>query len=71
MLKGHPSFVGVGADLLKFEDRYTMIISNLVGNVIITDNLKGANEIAKLVQYRYRIVTLDGDVVNPGGSMSG
>ncbi|MBN8191493.1 chromosome segregation protein SMC [Bacillus sp. NTK074B] len=71
MLKGHPSYVGVGTDLLKFEDRYQMIISNLVGNVIITENLKGANEIAKLVQYRYRIVTLDGDVVNPGGSMSG
>ncbi|MFI8686303.1 chromosome segregation protein SMC [Rossellomorea sp. NPDC077527] len=71
MLKGHPSFVGVGADLIEFEDRFHMVISNLVGNVIITKDLKGANEIAKLIQYRYRLVTLDGDVVNPGGSMSG
>ncbi|BCB03324.1 chromosome segregation protein SMC [Bacillus sp. KH172YL63] len=71
MLKGHPSFIGVAADLLDYDERFHMVISNLVGNVIITKDLKGANEIAKLVQYRYRLVTLEGDVVNPGGSMSG
>ncbi|TMU87816.1 chromosome segregation protein SMC [Bacillus sp. BHET2] len=71
MLKGHASFIGIGADLLSYDERYQMVISNLVGNVIITKDLKGANEIAKLIQYRYRLVTLDGDVVNPGGSMSG
>jgi chromosome segregation protein len=71
MLKGHPSFVGIGSDLISFDTRYGMIMSNLLGNVLITKDLKGANEIAKLIQYRYRIVTLDGDVVNPGGSMSG
>ncbi|MGD6849725.1 chromosome segregation protein SMC [Rossellomorea aquimaris] len=71
MLKGHSSFIGVGTDLLNYEERFQMVISNLVGNVIITEDLKGANEIAKLIQYRYRLVTLDGDVVNPGGSMSG
>lgn len=71
MLKGHPSFIGVGTDLLNYDQRFQMVISNLVGNVIIAKDLKGANEIAKLIQYRYRLVTLDGDVVNPGGSMSG
>ncbi|MGG1630532.1 chromosome segregation protein SMC [Rossellomorea sp. NRS-1567] len=71
MLKGYPSFIGVGTDLLNYDQRFQMVISNLVGNVIIAKDLKGANEIAKLIQYRYRLVTLDGDVVNPGGSMSG
>ncbi|MGM0863575.1 MAG: chromosome segregation protein SMC [Bacillota bacterium] len=71
MLKGHSSFIGVGTDLLNYDHRFQMVISNLVGNVIITKDLKGAHEIAKLIQYRYRLVTLDGDVVNPGGSMSG
>jgi chromosome segregation protein len=71
MLKGHSSFIGVGTDLLNYDHRFQMVISNLVGNVIITKDLKGANEIAKLIQYRHRLVTLDGDVVNPGGSMSG
>ncbi|WP_064093740.1 chromosome segregation protein SMC [Rossellomorea aquimaris] len=71
VLKEHPSFVGVGSDLVEYDTRYQMIISNLVGNVIITKDLKGANDIARLVQYRFRLVTLEGDVVNPGGSMSG
>jgi chromosome segregation protein len=71
MLKGHHSFVGVGSELISFNPRYGMIMSNLLGNVLITKDLKGANEIAKMIQYRYRLVTLEGDVVNPGGSMSG
>jgi chromosome segregation protein len=71
MLKGHPSFVGVGSGLIRYDPRYGTIMSNLLGNVLITKDLKGASEIAKLVQYRYRLVTLEGDVVNPGGSMSG
>jgi chromosome segregation protein len=71
MLKGHPSFVGVGSELISFDPKYGTIMSNLLGNVLITEDLKGANDIAKLVQYRYRLVTLEGDVVNPGGSMSG
>ncbi|MFW0779932.1 chromosome segregation protein SMC [Rossellomorea marisflavi] len=71
MLKGHPSFVGIGSDLVQYDGRFERIVSNLLGHVIITEDLKGANEIAKLIQYRYRLVTLDGDVVNPGGSMTG
>ncbi len=38
---------------------------------MITKDLKGANELAKILQYRCRLVTLDGDIVNPGGSMTG
>jgi chromosome segregation protein len=71
VLKGHHSYIGVGSELISFDPRYGMIISNLLGNVLITKDLKGANEIAKMIQYRYRLVTLEGDVVNPGGSMSG
>ncbi len=66
MLKGHPSFVGIGSDLVQYDGRFERIVSNLLGHVIITEDLKGANEIAKLIQYRYRLVTLDGDVVNRG-----
>jgi chromosome segregation protein len=71
MIKGHPSFIGVSADLIQFGAEYEEVILNLLGNVIITKDLKGANEIAKLLQYRSRLVTLDGDIVNPGGSMTG
>lgn len=71
MIQSHPAFVGTGASLVKFDDKYTEVINNLLGNVVITKNLKGANELAKLLQYRSRLVTLEGDVVNPGGSMTG
>jgi chromosome segregation protein len=71
MIKGHPSFVGIASDLIQFDTKYEDVILNLLGNVVITKDLKGANEIAKLLQYRSRMVTLDGDIVNPGGSMTG
>ena len=44
---------------------------NLLGNTIIVDHLKHANELARAIKYRTRIVTLEGDIVNPGGSMTG
>ncbi|MGS2776818.1 chromosome segregation protein SMC [Robertmurraya sp. GLU-23] len=70
-LKGHPSYVGVAKDLIGFDQKYEEIFSNLLGTVVITKDLKGANELAKLLQYRCRFVTTDGDIVNPGGSMTG
>lgn len=71
MIKGHPSFIGVSSDLIQYNPKYEEIILNLLGNVVITKDLKGANDIAKLLQYRARLVTLDGDIVNPGGAMTG
>ncbi|RZT22972.1 chromosome segregation protein SMC [Fictibacillus sp. BK138] len=65
------SFVGVAADLVQYDQKYKNIVGNLLGNIIISRDLAGANTIAKQVNYRYRIVTLEGDVVSPGGSMSG
>ncbi|MDE3838488.1 chromosome segregation protein SMC [Bacillus methanolicus] len=70
-IEKHPSFVGVAADLVQFDRKYANIILYLLGNVVITKDLKSANELAKLLEYRYRIVTLEGDIVNPGGSMTG
>ncbi|MGF9856367.1 chromosome segregation protein SMC [Priestia endophytica] len=70
-MQGSPSFVGVARDLISYEQKYENIVSNLLGTVIVTKDLRGANELARLVSHRYRFVTLEGDVVNPGGSMSG
>ncbi|WP_409275638.1 chromosome segregation protein SMC [Neobacillus sp. SCS-31] len=67
----HPSFIGTASGLVEFEDKYRNIIENLLGNVFIASDLKGANEIARSLQYRMRVVTLEGDVVNAGGSMTG
>ncbi len=67
----HSSFLRVASELVTFDPAYRRIIQNLLGTVLITEDLKGANELAKLLGHRYRIVTLEGDVVNPGGSMTG
>ncbi|WP_019152817.1 chromosome segregation protein SMC [Robertmurraya massiliosenegalensis] len=70
-ISGHPAYVGIAAELISHDQKYNQIVSSLLGNVIITKDLKGANEMAKILQYRCRFVTLDGDVVNAGGSMTG
>jgi len=69
--KKHAGFVGIASELVNTDSIYQKVISHLMGHIIITQTLKDANEIAVLTGRRYRIVTLDGDVVNPGGSMSG
>ncbi|MEF3303005.1 chromosome segregation protein SMC [Paenibacillus sp. GYB003] len=64
-------FVGIAVHLVQFESKYENIVASLLGNVIVAATLEDANRIAAKCQYRYRVVTLEGDVVNPGGSMSG
>ena len=56
---------------MNVEGPYKIITENLLGNVIVAKTLTGASEIAKAVNYRYRVVTLDGDIVNAGGSLTG
>ena len=56
---------------MQYNNKYENVVSNLLGTVIVAKDLRGANELAKQLQYRYRIVTIEGDVVNPGGSMTG
>jgi chromosome segregation protein len=70
-IQNHPSLIGPAASLVKFEKKYDEVINNLLGNVVITKDLRGANELAKILQYRCRLVTIEGDIVNPGGSMTG
>ncbi|RLQ92697.1 chromosome segregation protein SMC [Planomicrobium sp. Y74] len=70
-IRQHPAFIKIAFELVEYDPAYSMIIENLLGNVIIADDLKGANAIAKLTGNRYRVVTLEGDIVNAGGSMTG
>ncbi|SMO46479.1 chromosome segregation protein SMC [Melghirimyces algeriensis] len=71
MLKEMSGVVGVAADLVKADKAYRTLVENLLGHVIVARKLEDANKVARRMGYRYRIVTLEGDVVNPGGSMSG
>ena len=68
---GHPSFINTADKLVEAEETFDTIVAHLLGHVIIAKDLDGAKAIANACHYRYRIVTLEGDVVNAGGSMTG
>jgi chromosome segregation protein len=70
-LQQSTGFVGMAHDLVDYDEQYKQVIGSLLGHVVVTKDLKDANYLAKKLQYRYRFVTLDGDIVNPGGSMTG
>ena len=61
----------VAADLVKSDPRYQHIIDNLLGRIIVVEDLSEASTVAKNLGYRNRIVTLDGQVINAGGSFTG
>ena len=70
-LSGHRAFVGLACDLIECDDRYRDIVENLLGKTVVIDDLDSASEIAKKYGYRFKIVTLDGQVINAGGSFTG
>lgn len=70
-LSQQKGFVGVAADLIGYDQAHARAIEHLLGHIVIAENLESANSLAKFLNRKYRIVTLEGDVVNPGGSMSG
>ena len=71
IVKGLNGYLGIASDLIKYDRTYQDIILNQLGNVIVTDNIDNANIVAKAISYRYRIVTLDGEILHVGGSLTG
>ncbi|RJE49208.1 MULTISPECIES: chromosome segregation protein SMC [unclassified Dehalobacter] len=67
----HHGFQGLAVDLVKFDPRFKDIMESLLGRILVADNLDCAIELAKANQYRVRVVTLLGDQVNIGGSLTG
>ena len=64
-------FVGMGDSLISFDPEYANIFSNLLGRVVIARDLDSAMAMARKFGHRFRVVTLDGQVLNAGGSMTG
>ena len=64
-------FIGVASDLCDCKDEYKGILQNLLGKIVIAEDLNSAVSIAKKYSYRFKVVTLDGQVVNAGGSLTG
>ena len=70
-IQGNQDVVGVASQLVGYDQRYRQIVENILGNIIVTKDLNVAKNLAKQLNYRYRIVTLEGDVINAGGAMTG
>lgn len=64
-------FVGVASDLCSCESKYSNILGSLLGKIVIVEDLNSATAIAKKYSFRFKIVTLDGQIVNAGGSLTG
>ena len=70
-IKNDESFVGIASELVNYSNIYSDIMSNLLGTTLVVKSIDDAVRISKLIYNRYRIVTLNGDVINVGGSMTG
>ena len=63
--------VGIASDLIKYSKKYEQIIINLLGRTVIVDNMDTAIKVSKQNNYTFRIITLDGDIINPSGAITG
>ena len=63
--------VGVASDLVKFDKKYEQIIFSLLGRTVVVDNMQNAINLAKENNYSFRIITIEGDVINPSGAITG
>ena len=70
-LESEYGFVGVASSLVKFDEKYRAVFTSLLGNTVVADDLDCGIAMARKYQNRFRIVTLDGQVINRGGSMTG
>ncbi|MBR7132866.1 MAG: chromosome segregation protein SMC [Clostridia bacterium] len=64
-------FVGLASDLVETDEKYREIIKYLLGGAVVAEDIDSATTIAKKFGYRIKVVTLDGQVINPGGSLTG
>ena len=70
-LAARGGYVGLASELVQCEERYRAVMDSLLGRTIVAEDIDAAAAIAKAYGYRYRAVTLDGQVVNAGGSLTG
>nr|SFZ88162.1 Chromosome partition protein smc [Loigolactobacillus rennini] len=70
-LTGITGYIGLAADLVTFSSAYANVIRYLLGRIVVATDLDAAIKIATALRHRVRIVTLKGDLLNPGGAMTG
>ncbi|MDD7793766.1 chromosome segregation protein SMC [Clostridium sp. 'White wine YQ'] len=70
-IKDIPGYIGIASDLVKYDNKYESAIQYSLGRTLIVETMESALKVAKIGNYSYRIVTLTGEVVNPGGALTG
>lgn len=70
-IKNIHGFLGVLSDMVSFDEKYRNIIENQLGQVLVVENANTLNVLGKLINYKYRIVSLDGEIQHAGGSITG
>ncbi len=71
IVKSDEGFIGIASDLVNYQEKYRNIVCNQLGNALVVDNIDSLNRIGKKINYTYRIVSLDGEILHSGGSMTG
>ena len=66
-----PGLIDIASNLVKYDSLYDNIIKNQLGNVLVVNNIDTLNKVGKILDYRYKIVSLDGEVLYVGGSLTG
>ena len=66
-----PAGAALASSLVRYEARFEPVVSNLLGRIVVVEDINEASRVAKLLDYRNRVVTRDGQVVNAGGSFTG
>ena len=64
-------YIGTANELVKYNDEYNNIVMNQLGNVIVVDNIDTLNQCGKLLNYKYKIVSIDGEILFAGGAITG
>ncbi len=70
-IKYHGGFINIASNLVNYDKEYDDIVRNQLGNVIIVKDIDALNEIGKILDYKYRVVSLDGEILYSGGSVTG
>lgn len=70
-IKNINGYIGVLSDLVRYDKKYKNIVENRLGQVIVVDNERTLNIIGKLINYKYVVVSLDGEILHVGGSITG
>ena len=70
-IQSKTKFIGIASDLISYDDKYRDILENILGRTIVINNIDEGIKFARETGHKYKVVTLDGEILNPGGSLTG